>query len=103
MEKILEFKKGKLYDENLKYYRFQCDCLRAADAMDISVDSRGKSGEDKFIILTLNFLGTGLWDRIKYAVDILKGNWAWREFVPRYEDYPHIAEIFSDKKYSELP
>jgi hypothetical protein len=104
MEKLFEFKKGKLWDENTRVYRFQCDCTTAADAMDITVDSWGKDDEEKFVIITMNFLGTSLWDRIKYALQILRGQWNWREFIPRPEDYGNLSEIFDpNKKYSELP
>ena len=104
MEKLLEFQKGKLFDENSKYYRFQCDCLTPADAMDICVDSCGKGDEDKYFTITMSFVGTGVWDRIKYAFQILKGNWTWREFVVRNEDVKSLSDIFNpDKKYSELP
>ena len=104
MEKLLEFKKGKAFDENSKYYRFQCDCLTPADAMDINVDSWGKEGENKFFTILMYFNGTGLWDRIKYAFQILKGNWCWRDFIVREEDTKLLSEILNpDKKYSELP
>ena len=104
MEKLLEFKKGKLFDQDSKYYRFQCDCLSAADAMDISVDSCGKDNEEKFFIITMNFLGTGFWDRVKHAIKILKGHWAWREFVVRQDDTKDLSDIFNpEKKYSKLP
>jgi hypothetical protein len=105
MEKLLEFKKGKhpWEDENYLLYRFQCDCLSPSDAMDIDVESCGKNDEDKFITIRLDFRGTSFWDRVRYAAAILKGDWTWREFIPRREDYPNLAEIFSDKKYSELP
>jgi len=104
MEKLLEFKKGKIWDENSTHYRFQCDCLSASDAMDIRVDSQGKDDKGKFFIITMNFLGTGHWDRIKYAWQILRGHWAWREFVVRKEDAGHLSDIFNpDKGYDELP
>ena len=104
MEKLLEFRKGKLFGQDSKYYRFQCDCLSAADAMDVCVESTGKDNEDKFFIITMNFLGTGFWNRMKYAFQILKGHWAWREFVVRQEDTQDLSDIFNPgKKYSELP
>ena len=104
MEKLLEFKKGKIFDEDTKYYRFQCDCLTAADAMDISVDSCGKDNEGKFFTITMDFRGTGFWDRVKYAFQILRGYWTWREFVVRKEDTGPLSDIFNPtKKYSELP
>jgi hypothetical protein len=103
MEKILKFEKGKPMENCSTTYRFQCDCLSAGDAMDIDVESYGTEDNGKFITLRLDFVGTGFWDRIKYAVAILLGNWTWREFIPRKEDYASISEIFSDKKYSDLP
>ena len=104
MEKLLKFTKGKTFDENSTYYRFQCDCLSAGDAMDIGVDSCGKDDETKYITINMDFVGTGLWSRIKYAFEILRGDWNWREFCVRNEDYKHLSNIFDpDKKYSELP
>ena len=104
MEKLLEFKKSKIFDENSKVYRFQCDCLNAADAMDIDVDSCGKDDEGKFFTLRMDFYGTGFWGRVKYAFQIVKGNWSWREFIIREEDCKNLSEIFDpSKKYSELP
>ena len=104
MEKLLEFKKGKLWEENTKYYRFQCDCLMPADAMDIAVNSWGDNDEAKYIILSMPFTGTGLWGRIKYAWQILLGNWGWRDFCVRQEDASYLSDIFNPlKKYSELP
>jgi len=104
MEKLLEFKKGKLFDESSKYYRFQCDCLSAGDAMDIGVDSSGKNDEEKYFTITMHFYGTDVWSRIKYAWQILRGEWAWREFIVREEDIKNLSDIFNpDKKFSELP
>ena len=104
MEKFLEFKKGKSFDENAKYYRFQCDCLSAADAMDIGINSCGKDDEGKFFVITMDFRGTGVGDRIKYAWQILRGHWNWREFVVREEDHKNLSDLFNpDKKFSELP
>ena len=104
MEKLFEFEKGKVFDEKSKLYRFQCDCITPADAMDIMAESWGKDDEGKFITISLYFYGTSLWDRIKYAFQILRGHWSWREFIPRPEDYGNLSEIFDpDKKYSELP
>lgn len=102
MEKVLEFKKSKLFDKE-KIYRFQCDCLLPSDAMDIVVRAWGEDDEEKNITLSMFFQGTGLWDRVKYAFAILKGDWAWRDFRVRQEDYPNLMAIFSDKKCSELP
>ena len=102
MEKLLEFEKGKLSDENSKHYRFQCDCLTAADAMDITVDEVHDGG--KYFVLTMDFRGMSCWDRIKYAWQILRGHWTWREFIVREEDTRHLSDILNpDKKYSELP
>jgi len=104
MEKILEFKKGKMFDENSKYYRFQCDCLTPADAMDIEVESYGKDDEGKYFSITMNFLETGFWNRLKYACQIIRGWWTWREFVVREEDIKNLSDIFDpDRKFSELP
>ena len=104
MEKILEFEKGRAFDENSKLYRFQCDCLSARDAMDIMVDSCGKDDEGKFITITMDFLGVSFWDRLKYAWQILRRHWTWREFIPRNEDYSNLTAIFNpDKGFSELP
>ena len=53
MDKILEFKKGKLFDEHSKHYRFQCDCLTPDDAMDVEVASWGKNDENKSITIMM--------------------------------------------------
>ena len=104
MEKILEFNKGKLWDENTKWYRFQCDCLSPADAMDITVDACGKGDEGKYLTITMHFLGTGVFNRLKYAWQIIRGYWTWREFVVREEDCKELSRIFDpDIKYSDLP
>jgi len=104
MEKILEFQKGKLFDEHSKYYRFQCDCLSPSDAMDIEVESWGKDDEGKAFTISMYFNGTGLWSRLKYAFEILRGRWTWREFVVRDEDTKYLSGIFNpNRKYSELP
>lgn len=104
MEKLIEFKKGKICDENTKIYRFQCDCITPSDAMDISVDSCGADDESKSFIISMYFIGTSFWDRAKYAFQILKGNWCWREFVVRDEDAEDLSDVFNpNKKYSELP
>lgn len=103
MEKILEFEKGKIFDRRSKYYRFQCDCLTPSDAMDISVDAWGKDDEKKYFTINMYFQGTGIWDRIKYAFSILRGNWCWREFAVREEDARQLSDIFNpDKSYGEL-
>ena len=100
MDKLLDFPKGS--DEAFKHYRFQCDCMSAKDAMDISVEEG--LPETKNFILTLDFLDNDIWNRIKYAFQILRGHWTWREFVVRDEDARHLSDIFNpDKKYSELP
>ena len=104
MEKLLEFEKGKLLDERTIMYRFQCDCLTASDAMDISVDSTGKDDEGKYFNITMSFVDSDLWNRIKYAFQILRGDWCWREFIARPEDAKNLSDIFDpDKKFSELP
>lgn len=104
MDKILEFRKGPLWDEDSKVYRFQCDCTSPGDAMDITVDSWGKESEDKAFTISMYFTGTSFWDRIKYAINILKKRWCWREFVVRNDDLATISGIFDpNKKYSELP
>ena len=104
MEKLLEFKKDKGGGENVKYYRFQCACLSPADAMDITVDSHGQDEAIKFFTITMHLLGTGFWDRVKYAFQIIQGHWTWREFIVREEDTKYLSDIFNtEKRYSELP
>jgi hypothetical protein len=72
--------------------------------MDVSVESWGKHDENKAITITMNYTGTGLWDRIKYAVAIIRGHWCWREFIVREEDLKNLSDILNpDKKYDELP
>ena len=104
MEKLLEFKKGKFWDENTRMYRFQCDCLTPSDAMDITVDSQGKKDEGKFFTITMHFVGTSFWNKLKYAFQILRGDWNWREFVVRGDDCQGLSDILNPrKKFSELP
>ncbi len=104
MEKIIEFKKDKIFPGNSKYYRFQCDCLSPEDAMDIDVESCGKTDEDKYFIISMCFSGTGFWRRLRYAWQILRGYWCWRDFPVRPEDAKNLSDIFNpDKKFSELP
>ena len=104
MEKLLEFEKGKLWDENTKMYRFQCRCLSAGDAMDITVDSQGKNDEEKLFTICMDFVGTSFWGRLKYAFQILRGDWNWREFIIREEDCRNLSDILNpNKKFSELP
>lgn len=104
MDKILEFEKGKLFDENSKYYRFQCECLSPEDAMDIEVTSADKDGESKYVVITMHLKREGLWGRIKDAISLLRGDYCWREFVVRKEDMKYLSDIFNTKKgYSKLP
>ena len=98
MDKLLDFPR----DEAFKHYRFQCDCLSAEDAMDISIEEGVP--ESKCFTITLTFIGSGLYSRIKYAFQILRGHWTWREFVVRDEDTRYLSDIFNpDKNFSELP
>jgi hypothetical protein len=104
MEKILKFNKHEVDDKNSSYYRFQCDCLTPSDAMDIGVESWGKDDDKKFISITMNFIGARFFDRLKYAFQIVRGHWTWREFIVREEDHESLSKIFDPKKnYSELP
>ena len=104
MEKIREFYKGMSSDENTKYYRFQCDCLAPLDAMDISVESWGVKDKNKYFTISMYFIEKSLWNRLKYAWEIICGDWTWREFCVRKEDEKYLSDIFNpDKKYSELP
>ena len=100
MDKLLDFKKGKIIDD-CKMYRFQCDCLLNGDAMDIFVE---KNGNEKYLILCLDFYSHSFWSRLKYAFEIIRGHWSWREFMPRKEDYGNLSDIFNpEKEYDELP
>lgn len=102
MEKILTFEEGNPLNNASCTYRFQCNCLSTQDAMDIDIENCGEYG--KFFIIRMDFLGTGFWDRIKYALQIVRGHWSWREFVVRDEDAKTLSDIFNpDKRYSELP
>jgi hypothetical protein len=104
MEKLLDFPKRKWSENRSKFYRFQCDCLSPEDAMDISVDSYGKSDEYKYFIISMQFLGGGFWERLKNAWQILTGHWNWREFIVRQDDLKNLSTIFDpDKTFSELP
>lgn len=101
MEKLLDLK-GKDPADYSKMYRFQCDCLSPEDAMDISVDKAREN--DKYFTISMTFLGTGFWNRVKYAWQILKRDWTWREFCVREEDHKVLSEIFDpNKKYTDLP
>jgi len=98
MEKLLDLTKG----DNFKLYRFQCDCLEPEDALDVSVDC--VQGNKKFFALCLQFNINSFGDRVKSAWHILRGHWAWREFVVREEDCGDLSRIFNpDKGFSELP
>lgn len=68
--------------------------------MDIEVENY--DGEKKQIIITMDFLGDSFWGRIKYAWQILRGHWSWREFIVREEDHENLSKVFGNK-YSELP
>ena len=104
MEKLLDFKPGVVKKTATKMYRFQCDCLTAQDAMDVSIESEGEDDEGKYIILTFDFKNTNFWGRVKYAWEILKGDWTWRNFVVREEDLKDLSDIINPgKKFSELP
>jgi len=107
MEKLFQ-------DDDSKTYRFQCRCLSAEDAMDLTVSKADgedelkvitdKCPEGKFHILCLDFIGTGLWSRIKYAWEILRGRWCWREFVVREADAKVLSDIFNpDIPFENLP
>ena len=103
MEKLLEFEKTK-HDTTSKFYRFQCDCLDASDAMDINIDSSGKDSEGKWFTIYMSFIDPNFWRRIKFAWAIVRGHWSWRDFVVRQEDAKNLSELFNpDKKFSELP
>ena len=102
MEKLLDLT-GKEPKDFSKLYRFQCDCLSPEDAMDIDITPWGKNEENKYITITMNFIGSGFWNRVKYAYQILLGNWCWREFATREEDFKDLSEIFDpNKKYKDL-
>ncbi|GAI31742.1 unnamed protein product, partial [marine sediment metagenome] len=74
MDKLLDIKKDAINEENTKLYRFQCDCISLPDAMDVIVESWGMDDEKKFITVEMYFVGISLWDRIKYAFQILRVN-----------------------------
>ena len=99
MDKLLDFKKGKITGD-YKMYRFQCDCLTASDAMDIDIENCNESG--KYITIRMDFRCDSFWTRLKYAWRILNRHWTWREFIPREDDYDSLSNIF-DKPYDELP
>ena len=95
LEKLLDW-------DGSRWYRFQCDCLHAADAMDVGVDEAGKDG--KWFQISMQFNSDSLIDRMKYAWQILLGHWTWREFVVRKEDEKVLSDIFNpDIGYSKLP
>ena len=101
MEKYLE-----LEEDKEKFYRFQCDCLTPSDAMDVQVDGVGgaKHDDGKFITISMYFDGTGFWSRVKYAWQILRGHWSWREFIVRTEDAKPLSDLFNPEvPFSKLP
>ena len=103
MDKLQDFKKGKIMDAS-KMYRFQCDCLTAHDAMDVSVDACGKDEEEKYITLCLDIRAASFWRRVVYAWKILRGGWCWREFCIRQDDMADLAAIIDpSRNYLELP
>ena len=104
MEKIFHFLKGKVNEHGEKVYRFQCECKSPEDALNISVEAYGENEEKKTIELSLNNTDSGLFDRIKHAWKVLWGNWGWREFAFREEDFKNLSDIFNpDKKLDDLP
>lgn len=101
MEKLVEIKGSKDKYNDSVMYRFQCGCLAQQDAMDIRID-RGVE-TSKFIMLNFNLLNQSFCDRLKECWNILFGNWCWREFVVREEDYQSLSDIFdTTKKFDDL-
>jgi len=101
MDKLADYDKGSAFGAS-KLYRFQCDCMTAADAMDIEV-SEGPP-EEKYFVISLNEVSTSFKNRLRSAWHAFRGEWCWREFVVRQEDAKNLSNIFDpDKKYSELP
>lgn len=105
MDKLLVINKKDFGDEHhYRMYRAQCDCLDAADAMDIDVESWGMDDEKKYITLRMDAPRDGFIGRIKLTWNVLLGKWSWREFNIRQEDLKDLSDIINpDKKYSELP
>jgi len=105
MEKLVQIDKEDTYSgKHYRMYRVQCKCLYSADAMDIDVDSEGKDGERKYITLRMDTNHDSFFNRLKFAFNVFRNKWAWREFIVRQEDMKELSDIFNpDKKYSELP
>jgi len=104
MEKMWTLLKNKINEHGEKVYRFQCDCKMPEDALDIDVEAFGDDDEKKSIMLSLNSTDNGFFERLQHAWHILKGDWGWREFSVREEDFKDLSEIFNpDKKLSDLP
>lgn len=100
MEKLLDYKKINVssWMDNSKMYRFQCDCLTPEDALDVDVDEA--EPDKKYIVLRMSLKNMSFLNKLKF---LFKGNWCWREFVVREEDYKDLSDIFNpDRKYSEL-
>lgn len=95
MDKIGDYNWGRWATTNIpnisRHYRFQCDCLAPEDAMDVAVT---ETGGEIMIIITMQFRGCGLASRLRYAYQILRGVWGWREFIVRPEDYSPLSHIF---------
>lgn len=104
MEKLKTFLKNKTNEQTEKVYRFQCECLMAKDALDIDIEAYGIDREGKDIVLSLDNTDSGLMERIRHAWHVLIGNWGYREFTVRKEDFKNLSVLFDpDKKFSELP
>ena len=104
MEKMWTFLKNKINEHGEKVYRFQCDCKMPEDALDIAVEAWGEKEDTKSIMLSLNCCDFGLMERIKHAWHILKGDWGYREFIVREEDFKDLSAIFDpDKRLEDLP
>ena len=92
MEKMWSFLKSPISEHGENVYRFQCDCKMPEDALDIDIEAYGKDDEGKYIMISLNNCDFGLMERIKHAWHILKGDWGYREFVVRQEDFKALID-----------
>lgn len=88
------------YDDSV-LYRFSCSCLSADHSMDVFVEKVGEN--DTYITLYMNFADTSLFSRVKYAWQIVRGWWTWRDFVIREDDHKNLVDIFKAEKFDKLP
>jgi hypothetical protein len=79
LEKLLNY-------EDYKLYRFQCDCLSPEDALDVVIDSY-------CITISMNRVPSNLKEKIKDIINVLRGEWTYREFILRENDREELIKV----------